>query len=105
VRSTGQKQPEGDLVVLLTDVGNEPNWFGGISPSMKIICSDFQLGILFLALALILGFHSIPSDCLGNELYVPSKESFMKNIHDTPIGCIMDFCQDKTQIILKNANR
>jgi hypothetical protein len=44
---TGQKQPEGDLVVLLTDVGNEPNWFGGISPSMKIICSDFQLGILF----------------------------------------------------------
>jgi hypothetical protein len=47
VRSTGQKQPEGDLVVLLTDVGNEPNWFGGISPSMKIICSDFQLGILF----------------------------------------------------------
>jgi hypothetical protein len=34
--------PEGDLVVLLTDVGNELNWF---SPSMKIICSDFQLGI------------------------------------------------------------
>ena len=30
-----KKISENDIVVLLTDIGNEPNWFGGVSASMK----------------------------------------------------------------------
>jgi hypothetical protein len=30
-----------------------------------------------------------------------TNEAIMENIHETPRGCIMDFCQEKSQIILK----
>jgi hypothetical protein len=95
--------PEGDLVVLLTDVGNEPNWFGGISPSMKNYFVQTSNWEYFFGSSIDIRFPIAYQVIVWvmNYYMFPSKESFMKNIHDTPIGCIMDFCQDKTQIILK----
>lgn len=98
-----KKISENDIVVLLTDIGNEPNWFGGVSPSMKnyfIQTSNWE------------HFFGTGIDCrfpIAYELIIwvmryymfQTNEDIMKNIHQNPIGCIMDFCQEKSQIILK----
>lgn len=97
------KIPEEDLVVLLTDVGNEPNWFGGISPSMKNYFVQTSNWEYFFGSSIDIRFPIAYQVIVWvmNYYMFPSKESFIENIHDTPIGCIMDFCQDKSQIILK----
>lgn len=94
---------ENDIVVLLTDYGNKPNWFGGVSPSMKnyfIQTSnwehffgtsiDVRFPIAYEVIIWLMRFYMFPTN-----------EAIMDNIHKNPIGCIMDFCQDKTQIIIK----
>jgi hypothetical protein len=98
-----KKISENDIVVLLTDYGNKPNWFGGISPSMKnyfIQTSnwehffgtsiDIRFPIAYEVIIWLMRFYMFPTN-----------EEIMDNIHKNPIGCIMDFCQDKSQIILK----
>lgn len=99
-----KKSIEGnDIVVLLTDFGNKPNWFGGVSPSMKNYfvqtsnwehffgtTIDIRFPIAYEVIIWVMRFYMFPSN-----------EAIMENIHKTPMGCIMDFCQDKSQIILK----
>ena len=94
---------ENDIVVLLTDIGNKPNWFGGVSPSMKnffVQTSNWE------------HFFGIGIDCrfpIAYEVIIwvmryymfSTNEAIMDNIHKNPLGCIMDFCQEKSQIILK----
>ena len=92
-----------DIVVLLTDVGNKPNWFGAVSPSMKnyfVQTSNWEhffgsgIDILFpIAYEVIIW--------VMRYFMFPTNEAIMANIHKKPLGCIMDFCQDKSQIILK----
>ncbi|RAR73858.1 hypothetical protein [Flavobacterium aciduliphilum] len=98
-----QKVSENDIVVLLTDIGNDKNWFGGVAPSMKdyfVQTSNWQhffghsidvrFPIAYEVIIWIMRFYMF-SD----------REDIMNGIHKKPIGCIMDFCQDKSQIILK----
>ena len=98
-----KKISENDIVVLLTDYSNKPNWFGGVSPSMKnyfIQTSnwehffgtsiDVRFPIAYEVIIWLMRFYMFPTN-----------EAIMANIHKTSIGCIMDFCQDKSQIILK----
>jgi hypothetical protein len=97
------KIPANEIVVLLTDIGNDKNWFGAPSPSMKnyfIQTSnwehyfgngiDTRFPIAYEVIIWVMRFYMFPDN-----------DSIFRNIHKNPIGCIMDFCQDKSQIILK----
>ena len=95
--------PKNDIVVLLTDKGNDRNWFGGVSPSMKnyfIQTShwehyfgndiDVRFPIAYEVIVWIMRYYMFT----GNQ-------DIWDGVHNKPIGCIMDFCEDKLQIILK----
>lgn len=95
--------PDNDIVILLTDVSNKPNWFGGVSPTMVdyfIQTSnwehffgssiDIRFPIAYEAIVWLMRYYMYPSD-----------REILKNTHQEPIGCIMDFCQEKSQIVLK----
>ena len=95
--------PQDDFVVLLTDIGNDINWFGGVSESMKnyfVQTSNwghffgYSIDIRFpIAYEVIIWFM---------RFYMFSdRESIWEGVHKKAIGCIMDFCEDKSQIILK----
>ncbi|KFC58147.1 hypothetical protein FEM08_31020 [Flavobacterium gilvum] len=94
---------ENDIVVLLTDIGNKPNWFGGISPSMKnyfVQTSNWQH---YFGSSIDIRFPIAYEVIVWSMRYFmfSTNEAIMNNIHKTPKGCVMDFCQDKSQIILK----
>lgn len=98
-----EKIPEGEIVVLLTDIGNELNWFGAVSPTMKnffIQTSNWQH---FFGNGIDVRFPIAYEVIIWVMRYYmfPDNDAILKNIHHNPIGCIMDFCQDKSQIILK----
>jgi hypothetical protein len=95
--------PENDIVVLLTDKGNDLNWFGGVSPSMKnyfIQTSnwehyfgndiDIRFPIAYEVIVWIMRYYMFTSN-----------QDIWNGVHKNPIGCIMDFCEEKFQIILK----
>ena len=98
-----KKTPKEDIVVLLTDVGNKPNWFGGVSPSMKNYFVQTSNWEHFFGTNIDIRFpiaYEVIVWVMRNFMF-STNEEIMANIHKTPRGCIMDFCQDKSQIILK----
>lgn len=92
-----------DIVVLLTDIGNKPNWFGAVSPSMKNYFVQTSNWEHFFGSGIDIRFPIAYEVIIWVMRYYmfPNNKSIMENIHKEPIGCIMDFCQDKSQIILK----
>ena len=95
--------PDDDIVVLLTDIGNELNWFGGVAPSMKnyfIQTSnwehyfgntiDIRFPIAYEVIIWVMRYYMFEN-----------RDEIKDGVHEKPIGCIMDFCKDKSQIILK----
>ena len=95
--------PSDDIVVLLTDVGNNLNWFGSVAPSMKDFfiqtsnwehyfgnTIDIRFPIAYEVIIWVMRFFMF-SD----------RAAIWEGVHKKPIGCIMDFCEDKSQIILK----
>ena len=95
--------PSDDIVVLLTDVGNDLNWFGSVAPSMKDFfiqtsnwehyfgnTIDIRFPIAYEVIIWVMRFYMF-SD----------RASIWEGVHKKSIGCIMDFCEDKSQIILK----
>lgn len=94
---------ENDIVVLLTDKGNDLNWFGGVSPNMKnyfVQTShwehsfgndiDIRFPIAYEVIVWVMRYYMF----IDNE-------SVWDGVQKNPIGCIMDFCEEKFQIILK----
>lgn len=94
---------ENDIVVLLTDIGNKPNWFGSVSPSMKNYFVQTSNWEHFFGSSIDIRFPIAYEVIIWIMRYYmfPTNKAIMDNIHKTPKGCIMDFCQDKSQIILK----
>ncbi len=92
-----------DIVVLLTDVSNEYNWFGSISPSMKNYFIQTSNWEYFFGTTIDIRFPIAYEVIIWVMRYYmfSSNQDILNNIHKEPIGCIMDFCQDKPQIILK----
>ena len=94
---------EKDIVVLLTDAGNERNWFGGVSLSMKNFfiqtsnwehyfgnSIDIRYPIAYEVIIWVMRYYMFPN-----------REAILDGVHMQSIGCIMDYCEDKTQITLK----
>jgi hypothetical protein len=94
---------ENDLVVLLTDIGNELNWFGGVDPNMKNYFIQTSNWEHFFGNTIDIRFP------IAYEIIIWAMRYFMfenngailKGVHKKSIGCIMDFCEDKSQIIIK----
>ena len=100
---TSKALPDDDIVVLLTDIGNELNWFGGVAPSMKnyfIQTSnwehyfgnniDIRFPIAYEVIIWVMRYYMFEN-----------RDEIKEGVHEKPIGCIMDFCGDKSQIIFK----
>jgi hypothetical protein len=92
-----------DVVVLLTDVPNNQNWFGSVDDSMHnfFIHTDdwnFYFGEA-VDIRFPIAYEVIVWVLRG--LMFKSRESILINLHDQAIGCVQDFCLDKKEIILK----
>ncbi|MFM7682503.1 MAG: hypothetical protein ACKO7P_07130 [Bacteroidota bacterium] len=92
-----------DYVILLNDIPNEKNWFASTDHSMKNMFiqtndwdwyfgsgTDDRFPISYEIAAWLL-----------RSLMFRSPIEVYENVHKNPRGCMMDFCEDKTQIILK----
>ncbi|WP_344816645.1 hypothetical protein [Flavobacterium cheonanense] len=95
--------PDEDIVVLLTDIGNELNWFGGVAPSMKNYFIQTSNWEHFFGNSIDIRFPIAYEIIIWVMRYYmfPDREETLKGVHKKSIGCIMDFCKDKSQIILK----
>ncbi|GAA4059726.1 hypothetical protein GCM10022388_28240 [Flavobacterium chungnamense] len=95
--------PDEDIVVLLTDLGNELNWFGGVAPSMKNYFIQTSNWEHFFGNSIDIRFPIAYEIIIWVMRYYmfPDREETLKGVHKKSIGCIMDFCKDKSQIILK----
>jgi hypothetical protein len=95
--------PEEDIVVLLTDLGNELNWFGGVATSMKNYFIQTSNWEHFFGNSIDIRFPIAYEIIIWVMRYYmfPNREETLKGVHKKSIGCIMDFCKDKSQIILK----
>ena len=95
--------PQTDIVVLLTDKANDTNWFGGVSPSMKnyfVQTSnwghyfgndiDVRFPIAYEVIVWVMRYYMFADN-----------QEIWNGVHKKSIGCIMDFCEEKLQIILK----
>jgi len=94
--------PEQDHVFLLSNLGNDKNWFGSIGPSGRDYFihtanwdyffkdADEQFPIAYEVMVWLL-----------RHLMFGNRENMIKGIHSIPKGCANDFCQDKQQIQLK----
>ncbi len=94
--------PNDEFVILLTDIANKENWFAALDEKMPyngfihtddwdyyIKCSA-AFPIAYEVIALILQKH------MFDGLY-----DLRTKIHQSPIGCVNDFCLHKNEIILK----
>jgi len=95
--------PDEDIIVLLTDIGNDLNWFGGVSESMKNYFVQTSNWDYFFGNTIDIRFpiaYEVIIWVMRNKMF-ENREAMSEGVHKQPIGCIMDFCQDKSQIILK----
>jgi hypothetical protein len=92
---------QNEIVVLLTDIANDKNWFMAMADNMKdafihtkdwefYVDADPKYPIAYQVVELILHIH------MGN-----SRKELFEMVHQHPVGCISDFVEDKRDISLK----
>ena len=92
-----------ELVFLLTEISNDKNWFGATDNSMRNVFiqtsnwkdffgakTDERFPIAYEVVVWVLRI-----------LMYQNRVELAQNLHMKPKGCMMDFCEDKAQIILK----
>ena len=92
-----------DHVFLLTDLGNDLNWFGAIGPSMRDYFIQTSGWEFYFGSDVDSRFpiaYEIAA-FLIRHLMFDTREEILDGIHETSKGCANDFCQQKTEIILK----
>jgi hypothetical protein len=94
--------PDQDHVFLLSNMGNDKNWFGSIGPSGRDYFihtanwdyffkdADEQFPIAYEVVVWLL-----------RHLMFTDRQSMLNGIHSKPKGCANDFCQNKEEIQLK----
>lgn len=91
-----------DIVYTLTERSNAQNYFASLDPTdmrtgflhagdwdLFIDC-DRSLPIAFTILNMLVGYFVLPSSDRFEEIF-----------HQSPIGCVNDFCDDKREVIFK----
>ena len=92
-----------DHVILLNDVPNENNWFGCVDSTKKNYFVQTNDWDWYLGRSIDNRFpvaYEIVSWLLRSLMYKNQTE-IISSLHKEPKGCMMDYCIDKTQIIIK----
>lgn len=92
-----------EYVILLNDIQNEKNWFASADHTMKNMFVQTNDWDWYFGSSVDDRFpisYEIAAWLLRSMMFRSPIEVF-ENIHKKPRGCMMDFCEDKTQIILK----
>ena len=95
--------PSSSHVFLLTDVGNELNWFGSISPSMNNYFIQTSHWNSFFGEEVDDRFpiaYKITIWIIRHFMF-NEREDILESAHTKPKGCANDFCKNKKDIILK----
>lgn len=91
-----------EIVVLLTDDNNDRNWFGSVAPNMKdyfIQTSNWEAYFGDVDVRFPIAYEVIV--WVMRYYMFANNQAVYDGVHHTPFGCIMDFCQNKSQISLK----
>jgi hypothetical protein len=94
---------ENDHVILLNDVSNENNWFGSVDSTMKNYFVQTNDWDWYFGSSIDDRFpvaYEIVSWLIRSMMFRHQIE-IIESVHKEPRGCMMDFCADKTQIVLK----
>lgn len=94
---------DNDYVVLLTDLGNDKNWFGGIDEGMRNIFIQTAHWSHFFGSHVDDRFpitYEVTAWLLRTQMF-KTREELALAMHRETIGCMMDFCKSKKDIVLK----
>jgi hypothetical protein len=97
------KIDENDHVILLNDIPNENNWFGCVDSTKKNYFVQTNDWDWYLGRSIDNRFpvaYEIVAWLLRSLMYKNQTE-IISSLHKEPQGCMMDYCIDKTQIIIK----
>jgi len=97
------KIDENDHIILLNDIPNENNWFGCVDSTKKNYFVQTNDWDWYLGRSIDNRFpvaYEIVSWLLRSLMYKNQTE-IISSLHKEPKGCMMDYCIDKTQIIIK----
>jgi hypothetical protein len=97
------KIDENDHVLLLNDIPNENNWFGCVDSTKKNYFVQTNDWDWYLGRSIDTRFpvaYEIVSWLLRSLMYKNQTE-IISSLHKESKGCMMDYCIDKTQIIIK----
>ena len=95
--------PEKDLVILLTDFSNDKNWFAGIDSTMKNYFIQTSNWHHFLGNSIDSRFpiaYEIVVWLLRSQMF-QNRQEIMNSVQKGSSGCMMDFCENKKEIVLK----
>lgn len=95
--------PEKDLVFLLTDISNDKNWFGAVDRTLTNVFIQTSNWSDFFGARIDERFpvaYEVVVWVLRILMY-RNRYELSQQMHLQPKGCMMDFCEDKSQIILK----
>lgn len=93
--------PDKEPVILLTDYGNHPNWFAGYDKQARHFFvhteqwewytgGESRYPIAYQVASILLKLHMFDSP-----------ETMLRTVHRDSRGCMMDFCEEKREIVLK----
>ena len=94
---------ENDLVILLTDISNDKNWFGSVDQKMRNVFVQTSNWSSFFGAEIDSRFpiaYEIVVWILRIMIY-RNRYELSQQLHMQPKGCMMDFCEHKSQIVLK----
>jgi len=95
--------PADEQVFLLTNKKNDKNWFGAIDKrtynNYFIDCSDWHY--YFRGFDIRFPITYCVAGWLMRKLIFSSSDELLNAVHSESIGCLMDFCEEKREIVLK----
>lgn len=95
--------PENDHVIILTDFANKENWFAGIDSTMKNYFIQTSNWHHYLGNSIDSRFpiaYEIVVWLLRSQMF-KNRQEIMDSVHKGSTGCMMDFCENKKDIVLK----
>ena len=95
--------PEKDLVILLTNFSNDKNWFAGIDSTMKNYFIQSSNWHHYFGNSIDSRFpiaYEIVIWLLRSQMF-QNRQEIMDGVHKGSSGCMMDFCENKKEIVLK----
>jgi hypothetical protein len=95
--------PADDHVILLTDIGNDKNWFGSIDETLRNYFIHTENWNHYFQNKVDVRFpiaYEVIVWLLRGRIYA-SRHEMQEHLHMKSIGCFMDYCENKKEIIYK----